>query len=133
MHMSAVDFIKGKLVLLLEITCYFWQETRPKFIDSQNFYFHFHCKSICVKAVHLSYKLSFTCPRLRPTEDIWIDLYVLNRLLNVLHILEKVMSMQHSFEEFSENQRRLQLNSFGNCVAKTVLVESANIFFIRRV
>ena len=42
------------------------------------------------------------------------------------HILEKVMSMQHSFEEFSEKQRRVELKSVGNCVAKTVLVESAN-------
>ena len=38
------------------------------------------------------------------------------------------MSMQHSFEEFSENQRRLELKSAGNFVAKTVLFESANQF-----
>ena len=44
------------------------------------------------------------------------------------HILEKVMSMQHSFEEFSEKQKRVELKSVGNCVAKTVLVESANQF-----
>ena len=44
------------------------------------------------------------------------------------HILEKVMSMQHSFEEFSEKQRRVELKSVGNFVAKTVLVESANQF-----
>ena len=35
-------------------TVYVWKETRPKFEESQDFYFHFHCKSICVKAVHLS-------------------------------------------------------------------------------
>ena len=34
--------IKGKLVLLLDKTGYVLQKTRPKFIDSQNFYFHFH-------------------------------------------------------------------------------------------
>ena len=55
-------------------------------------------------------------------------LYVLKRLLNVQHILEKVMSMQHSFEEFSEKQRRVELISVWNFVAKPVLVESANQF-----
>ena len=43
----------------------------------------------------------------------------------MLHILEKVMSMQHSFEAFSEKQRRVELKSVGNFVAKAVLVESA--------
>ena len=38
------------------------------------------------------------------------------------------MSMQHSFEEFSEKQRRVELKSVGDFVAKTVLVESANQF-----
>ena len=60
--------------------------------------------------------------------DICIGLYVLKRLLNVRHILEKVMSMQPSFEEFLEKQRRVELKSVGNFVAKTVLVESANQF-----
>ena len=68
------------------------------------------------------------CPRIWPIEDICIGLYVLSRLLTVWHILEKVMSMQHSFEEFSEKQRRIELKSVGNFVAKTVLVESANQF-----
>ena len=101
---------------------------RPKFIDSQNFYLHFHYKLFCIKAVHLSDKLTLTCPRLWPIEDICIGLYVLKGLLNVQHILEKVMSMQHSFEGFSEKQRRVGLKSVGNLVAKTVLVESANQF-----
>ena len=38
------------------------------------------------------------------------------------------MSMQQSFEEFSEKQRRVELKSVGNFIAKTVLVESANQF-----
>ena len=38
----------------------------------------------------------------------------------------KSVSMQHSFEDFSENQRRVELKSVGNFVAKGVLVESAN-------
>ena len=38
------------------------------------------------------------------------------------------MSMQQSFEEFSDKQRRVELKSVGNYVAKTVLVESANQF-----
>ena len=40
--------IKGKLVLLLDKTCYVSQETKPKFIGSQNFYFHFHYKLFCI-------------------------------------------------------------------------------------
>ena len=99
---------------------------RPKFIDSQNFYFHFHCNVFCIKAVHLSDKLSLTCPRVWPIEDIWIGFYVLKRRLNVRYILEKVVSMQHSFEEFSEKQRRVVLKSVGNFVAKAA--ESANQF-----
>ena len=49
MHMSSVVCIKGKLVLLLDKTGYVSQETRPKFIDSQNFYFHLHYKSFLSK------------------------------------------------------------------------------------
>ena len=65
------------------------------------------------------------CPRLWPLEDICIGIYVLKCLLNVRHILKKVMSMQHSFEEFSEKQRRVELKSVRNFVAKAVLVESS--------
>ena len=68
------------------------------------------------------------CPRLWPIEDICIGLYVLKRLLNVRHILEKNSSMQHICEEFSEKQRRVVLKSVGNFVAKAVLVESENQF-----
>ena len=42
--------------------------------------------------------------------------------------VEKSVSMQHSFEEFPEKQRRVELKSVGNFVAKAVLVESANQF-----
>ena len=56
----------------------------------------------------------------------YIGFYVLKRLLTVRYILEKGMSMQHSFEEFSEKQRRVELKSVKNFVAGTVLVESAN-------
>ena len=38
--------------------------------------------------------------------------------------------MQHSFEEFSEKQRRVELKSIGNFVAEAVLVESANKFLL---
>ena len=57
------------------------------------------------------------CPRIWPIEDICICLYVLKRLLTVWHILEKVMSMQHSFEAFLEKQGRVELKSVGNFVA----------------
>ena len=107
--------IKGKLVLLLDRTGYDSQETRPKFIDSQNFYFHFHYKLFCIKAVHLSNKLSLMCPRLWPIKDICIGLYVLKGLLNKRHILEKVMSMQNSFGEFSENKEELNWSLLEIC------------------
>ena len=94
--------IKGNLVLLLDKTGYVSQETRPKFIDSQ---------------VHLW-----------PIEDICFGMYVLEHFLKVWYILEKVMSMQHSFEEFSEKQGRVELKSVGKFVAKAVLAESANQF-----
>ena len=51
MYMSSVS-------LALDKTGYISQETRPKFIDSQNFYFYFHYKLFWIKAVHLSDKLS---------------------------------------------------------------------------
>ena len=40
--------------------------------------------------------------------------------------------MQHSFEEFSEKQRIVELTSVGNFVAKTVFVESANQFSLEK-
>ena len=78
------------------------------------------------KRWQLSDKLSLMYPRLWPIKDICIGFYVLKRRLNVRHILEKVMSMQRSFDEFSENKRRVELKSVGNFVAKAVLVESVN-------
>ena len=71
-------------------------------------------------------------PRLWPIEEISIGLYVLKCLLNVRHILEKAMSMQHSFEEFSEKQRRVKWKSVGNFVAKAVLVEVQISFHWKR-
>ena len=68
------------------------------------------------------------CHRLWPIEEICIVFNVIKCLLNVRHILEKVMSMQHNLEEFLEKQRRVELKSVGNFVAKAVLVESANQF-----
>ena len=42
--------------------------------------------------------------------------------------VEKSMSMQQHCEHFVGKQRRSELKSVGNFVAKTVLVESANQF-----
>ena len=53
------------------------------------------------------------CHRIWSIEDICIGLYVLKRLLIVRHFWEKVMSMQHSLEVFSEKQRRAELKSVG--------------------
>ena len=41
---------------------------------------------------------------------------------------EKSVSMKQHFEQFVGKQRRVELKSVGNFVAKTVLVESANQF-----
>ena len=126
--------IKGKLVLLLDKTGYVSQETRPKFIDNQNFYFHFHYKLFCINAVHLSNKLLLICPQLWPIEHICIGLYVLEFRLNVRHILEKVLSKQHSSQEFKkEKQRRVELKYVGNFVAKAVLIDIANQFSLEEV
>ena len=78
--------IKSKWVLHLDKTGYVSHETRPKFIDSQNIYFQFHDTLFCMKALHLSDKLSLTCRRLWPKEDTCIRLYVIKRLLNEWHI-----------------------------------------------
>ena len=59
--------------LSLDKIGYVSQETRAKFIDSENFYFHFHYKLFCVKEVHLFEKLKLTSPRLWPIEDICIS------------------------------------------------------------
>ena len=54
MHMSSVCIYKGQFSLILVKTGCVWIETRPEFIDIQNFYFHFHFKSACVRAEYLS-------------------------------------------------------------------------------
>ena len=51
----------------------------------------------------------------------------LNVFSNVWHRLKKV-SMQQNFEQFVGKQRRVELKSVGKCVAKAVLIESANPF-----
>ena len=100
--------IKGKLVLRLDKTGYVSHGTRPKFIDSQNFYRHFHYKLFCFKAVHLFDKLSLMCPRLWPMQDICIGLYVRQRLLNVRHILEKSYVNDTQFvKSFQKNKEEL--------------------------
>ena len=59
MQISSVYLYKGQVSIASRYkTGYVSQETRPKFSDSQNFYFHFHYKLFCIKVVHLSYKLS---------------------------------------------------------------------------
>ena len=80
-------------------TGYVSQERGPRFIYSQNFYFHFHYKSFCIKAVHLSDKLFLTCPRLWRIEDICIGVTWFEC---AAHLGKKVVSMQNIFEEFSE-------------------------------
>ena len=49
------------------------------------------------------------------------------------HMLKKSVSMQQHFEQFVRKQRRVELKSIGNFVAKTVLVESANQFSFEEV
>ena len=69
--------IKDKLALLLDKTGYFSEKknetnVQSKFLPSLALPICF-----CIKAVHLSNKLSLMCPRLWPIEDICIGLYVL--------------------------------------------------------
>ena len=107
MHVSSVDLYKGQVSLASRQNWLCFTKTRAKFIDSHNFFFHFHYKLFCIKAVHLSDKLLLMCPRLWPIEHICFGLYALERLLNVRYILEKVMSMQHNFGEFKKNKEEL--------------------------
>ena len=66
------------------------------------------------------------CPRIWPMENICIGLNVLQRLLNVRHILENVNATQ--FRRVLRKKRRNELTSVVNFVTKRVLVESANQF-----
>ena len=45
--------------------------------------------------------------------------------------VEKSVSMQQHFEQFVGKQRRVELKSIGNFVAKAVLVERANQFSLK--
>ena len=45
----------------------------------------------------------------------------------------KKLCQCNSFEEYSETQRRVELKSVGNFVAKAVLVESVNQFSLEEV
>ena len=50
MHMPSVGLYKGQVSLTSRKKLVFVsQEKRPKFIDSQNFYFHFHYKCFVSK------------------------------------------------------------------------------------
>ena len=49
----------------------------------------------------------------------------------MVHV-EKSLSMQQHFEQFLRKQRRVELKSVGNFVAKTVLVESEHQFSLEK-
>ena len=53
----------------------------------------------------------------------------LNVFQRVEHV-EKSVSVQQDFEQFVGKQRRVEMKSVGNFVAKTVLLESANQFLL---
>ena len=69
-----------------------------------------------------------TCPLYRSTEDICIGVCVFKRVFNVWHMLKKVCQCNNILNNFLGKQRKVELKSVGNFVAKTVLVESANQF-----
>ena len=77
-----------------------------------------------VKHMQFYQEARLTFPLYRPTEDICIGIFVSKRVAHV----EKSVSMQRHFEQFVGKQRRVELKSVGNFVAKTLLVESANQF-----
>ena len=103
-------FIKGKLVLPLRETGYVWKETRQKFIENQNFYFHFYWKSFCTKAVYLSYKRSLTCPRLWSTErkNVSFYTYFLKTSFERGAYFGKMCVNATQFWRVLEKQRRLE-------------------------
>ena len=63
-------------------------------------------------------------------DDICIGRYVRKRLLNVGHILEKGVNATQFRRVFRKKQKRFELKYVGNSVAKTVILESANLVFI---
>ena len=81
-----------------------------------------------MKHIQFYREVRLTCPLYRSTEDICVGICVFKCVFNVWHILEKSVSMSQYFEQFVGKQRRVELKSVGNLVAKTVLVESANQF-----
>ena len=53
MHMFPVELYKGQVILASPIKLvYVSQETRPKFIGSQNLNFYFHYKLFCIINYH---------------------------------------------------------------------------------
>ena len=106
--------IKGKLVLLLDKTGYVSQETRPKFIDIQHFYFHFHYMLFCIQAVHFSDKLSLMCPRIWPMEYICIGLYVLKRLWLCGTSRKKLCQWNTVSKSFQKNKEEMNRHLLEN-------------------
>ena len=96
--------------------------------ESRNFDCQWTLVSFLVKHNQFYREARLTCPLYRSTEDICIGFCVFKRVFNVWHILKKSVSMLQHFEQFVGKQRRVELKSVGNFVAKTVLVESANQF-----
>ena len=97
--------------------------------ESRNVDCHWTLVSFLVKHNQFFREARLTCPLYRSAEEICLGICVFKRVFNVWHILKKKsVSMYQHFEQFVGKQRRVELKSVGNFVAKTVLVESANQF-----
>ena len=92
--------LKGKLLLLLDKNVYVSQETRLKFIKSK------FLLSLSLQVV-LYQSGAFIWYSVTNMPSIMAHRRYMYRLLNVRRILEKVVSMQHSFEEILKNKEDL--------------------------
>ena len=102
-QMSYFGLKKGQVSLFSKENWFSLKRNKPKFIDSKNFHFHF--KLHCSVARHLFSKPTLTCPLLRPNEDIYIGIYVLQRLFNVWHIKWKSVNATSCLTVCSETKK----------------------------
>ena len=120
--------IEGTLVIVYQIHAQLWYKTTCSESESRNFDCQWTLVTFLVKHNHFYREARLTCPLYRPSEDICIGICVFKHVFNLWYMLKKSVSMQQHFEQFVGKQRRVELKSVGNSVAKTMLVESANHF-----
>ena len=97
--------------------------------ESRNFDCQWTLVSFLVKHNQFYRETKLTCPLYRSTEDMCIGICVFKRVFNVCaHFVKKVCQCNNIFNNLWGNKEELNWSLFGNFVAKTVFVDSANQF-----